>query len=354
MVSGSSHIPPMGLTFSRRPSRSESRLHFTSGNRAWGLGRFAPERLDLSPVASPKVSGHFCFSGVRILSQPAGIWTSRFQEAQVLPISGPAVCPVWLQASHKPLVPLISPMPHCQEWPFFLVERHPRSPSPLWAALEPIFLWKPVGHLGKKPVILWGQRAFPRNCYTRCPLLTLLWSCIQLLTRKIPPQSDPCGTPYYPLLTSDLPTPLPYSVAQPLLSAPTLASPLPVPPAASPSSQGWGPILDQFWGVMEGGLHKGVRTAPMVLKHKRTLKKGAHVAAEYRHPAVRGLGPGVAKLLQAIGFPSTPGMTPFQHSAGIPDLEDLVWDFFVLFSSHEIWIILGNSWSGRQTHWWSL
>lgn len=105
---------------------------------------------------------------------------------------------------------------------------------------------------------------------------------------------------------------------------------------------------------MEGGLHKGVRTAPMVLKHKRTLKKGARIAAEHRNAAVRVLGPGVAKLLQAPGFPSTLGVTPFQHSAGIPDPEDLVWGVFVLFSSHEIWIILGNTSSVGQMHWWSL
>lgn len=47
----------------------------------------------LSPVANTEFTGRSRFTWARILSQLAGIGTSRFQEAQVLPISRPAAGP---------------------------------------------------------------------------------------------------------------------------------------------------------------------------------------------------------------------------------------------------------------------
>lgn len=107
-----------------------------------------------------------------------------------------------------------------------------------------------------------------------------------------------------------------------------------------PLEQASGWLLVQFWGVMERGLQVWVRTSPRVLRHKRTLKKGSHVTVchpECRNPP--GWASGfwwVAKQLSSplVSPAATHPLTQHwsQHSAWIPDPEDLVWVFCFFFS----------------------
>ena len=182
---------------------------------------------------------------------------------------------------------------HFWAWRLSCVTRAATSLRRLWLAWARVsqmrhFRWLPApgggpgGHFPletcgalreepKSPVIQCKQRALPRDLQARCPLLALLWSCIQLLT-KTPhhPTSlaDSHVTPCYTLWAGDLGTLLPFSVAQPLLSSPDLPSPLcfasccftlePRPLEQVPDL----PSLDWFWEVREGGLQVWVRSLP--------------------------------------------------------------------------------------------